>query len=143
MTKRNRAPYGARFDIDPARNALWSGKSLHVVSFFAVIGQIQTFFLSFIARTNTDGVLEYEQDHQGHYARPHQGGAYRNKLALELSACVKCTDGVSNVVVYARATQSGIHEDTCSQRTDDATYAVHPKGIQCIVIPQQGLQFGG
>src|SRR4029077_20253027 len=59
----------------PSQRSL-AGLALHarsvVVGLFAVIGEVETLFLRFIAGPDPDGDLQDQQDHEGYGARPDQ-----------------------------------------------------------------------
>src|SRR6267142_163405 len=116
--------------------------TLVVVGLLAVIGEVETLFLRFVAGADADGELQDQQDHERHAARPDQGDDDVPQLRDDLRSGVEIADLVGDVVVHARAAELRVDEGARTERADDPADAVHAEGIEGVVIAQHLLHRG-
>src|SRR5437899_6430989 len=140
LPQKKRAPEGARSKTSP-----FPGLSLLpsvVVGLLAVIGEIETLFLRFIAGADADGELQDQQDHERHAARPDQSDGDVPKLRDDLRPGVEIADFVGDVIIDASTAKLRIDEGARAERADDPADAVHAEGIERVVVTQHGLHLG-
>src|SRR5258708_36155778 len=113
-----------------------------VLALPAVIGEIKTLFLRFIAGADADGDLQDQQDHERHAARPDQSDDDVPQLRDDLRPSVEIADFVGDVVIDAGTAELRINEGARAERADDTADTVHTEGIESVVVTQHGLHLG-
>jgi hypothetical protein len=96
-----------------------------VVSVLAVISQVETFFLCFVAGAYTYGVFQDQQNYKGYECRPYQRSTDSPQLRDNLCVSIEVSNLVGDVIPYARATECRIDEYTGTDRADDTADTVH------------------